>query len=244
MFSRPTPIGAIVLREDADLAAAVPAAQRRQAASASLAHVVHVPRGVWDAGADALRARGGYGLLVLDGLVLREVAFAERWGAEVLGAGDLLRPLEDDGAEAVLPAAATWRVLADLRLAVLDQGWSYRMAAYPDVAAELTGRAVRRSRRSAKAFALAQQPRLDVRLQLLLWELADRFGRVGLDGVRLDLPLTHDLLSHLAGAQRPSVSSALSKLMRAGLVRRTDYGWVLTGEAPGAVSSHTASSPH
>jgi CRP/FNR family cyclic AMP-dependent transcriptional regulator len=40
-------------------------------------------------------------------------------------------------------------------------------------------------------------------------------------------------LSHLAGARRPSVSSALTKLAEQGRLERNGRGWVLRGDPPG-----------
>ena len=84
-----------------------------------------------------------------------------------------------------------------------------------------------RSLRLVIAMAIAQQPRLDVRLWMLFWELADRYGKVHPDGIHLDLPLTHEVLSHLAGARRPSVSGALTRLADDGRLRRAGRNWVL-----------------
>jgi CRP-like cAMP-binding protein len=221
-----------VLSEDPELGAAVPPERAGDAAIASLAAIVSVPAGMWNAREEARLTVGGHGLLLLDGLLVRRVGFGRRWGAELLGPGDLLRPLEHDGEEATLPFEASWRVMATARLAVLDRAWSHRMAPYPDVGIALTGRAMLRSRRVANTLAISQHPKLDVRLHLLLWELADRYGRVRPDGVHVDLPLTHELLSHLAAAQRPSVSTALSRLSAAGLVQRVNRGWLLQGGPP------------
>lgn len=221
-----------VLQEDSDLASGVPPERIEAATRASGTALLHASRGRWDAKSDAGRTRGGHGLLVLDGLLVRHVGFGDRWAAELLGPGDLLRPFEHDGEEATLPFEATWTILIDLRLAVLDQRWSYRMAAFPDVGIRLTARAMLRARRLANTFAIAQQARLDARLHLLLWELADRYGHVHGDGVHLDLPLTHELLSHIAAARRPSVTSALARLADSGLAERTDTGWLLRGDPP------------
>jgi CRP/FNR family transcriptional regulator, cyclic AMP receptor protein len=79
---------------------------------------------------------------------------------------------------------------------------------------------------------VAQQPRLDVRLWMLFWDLANRYGRVRSDGVHLELPLTHEILSHLAGARRPSVSAALTRLAAEGRVTRQGHRWILAGEPP------------
>ena len=43
---------------------------------------------------------------------------------------------------------------------------------------------------------------------------------------------THDLISHLVGAHRPSVSAAVSRLEQAGQVRRDGRTWVLLGPPP------------
>jgi CRP-like cAMP-binding protein len=65
---------------------------------------------------------------------------------------------------------------------------------------------------------------------VLLWALAERWGRVSTQGVRLPLQLPHRTLATLVGARRPSVTTALSGLARDGLVERTDDGWLLHGD--------------
>lgn len=224
----------LVLEEDSELAALVPAARAEPARAASVALVLAMPAGEWSAAADAEHARDGFGLLVLEGLLVRRVGFDGRFGAELLGPGDLLRPWESDGdgGSSSLPLETTWRVMVPTRLAVLDLGWATRIAAYPTVGAALVGRALARSQRLATSMAIVQLPRLDDRLWMLFWELADRYGRVHGDGVHIDLPLTHELLSHLAAARRPSVSGALTRLAQQGRVRRAGRAWVLTGEPP------------
>jgi CRP/FNR family cyclic AMP-dependent transcriptional regulator len=223
---------AYVIDEDAELAELVPETRRGGARQASLAAVLEVPAGLWNAREDADRARDGFGLLVLDGTLIRRVGYGGRFGAELLADGDLLRPWEFDGEETI-GFETGWRVLTKTRLAVLDLLWTERMGRYPRVGPALAGRALSRSRRLAAMMAIAQQPRLDDRLWMLFWELADRHGRVHADGVHVDLPLTHEVLSHLAGARRPSVSSALTKLADQGRVWRNGRGWVLSGSPPG-----------
>jgi hypothetical protein len=221
----------IVLDEDGDLADLVPHALLQTARQASLAGIVDLPSGWWDARVDSDRARGGYGLLVLEGVLVRRVGFGGRFGAELLAEGDLLRPWEFDGVETI-GFETNWRVLTASRLAILDGAWSERMARYTAVGPALAGRALARSRRLAAMMAISQQPRLDERLWMLFWELADRYGRVHADGVYLELPLTHEVLSHLVAARRPSVSGALTKLSEQGRVRREGRRWVLSGDPP------------
>ena len=221
-----------VLDADSELADLVPEDRLPAARQSSVAAVIDVPSGLWDARVEADRARDGYGLLVLSGVLIRRVGFAGRYGAELLADGDLLRPWEFDGVDS-LGFETGWRVLVPSRLAVLDLGWTERMGGYPRVGPALAGRALSRSRRLAAMMAIAQQPRLDDRLWMLFWELADRHGRVHADGVHVDLPLTHEVLSHLVAARRPSVSGALTKLADQGRLWRNGRGWVLHGDPPG-----------
>ena len=227
-----------MLDEDPDLAALVPASRLEAARPASAASVLAVPDGPWQAVEAGERARQGYGLLVLGGVLVRRVGYDGRFGAELLGPGDLLRPWEPDGeASGTLPFETSWRVMSPARLAVLDLDWATRMAPFPQVGALLAGRALGRSRRLATSMAIVQMPRLEDRLWMLFWELADRYGRVHPDGVHVDLPLTHELLSHLAAARRPSVSGALARLAEQGRVRRAGRAWVLMGGPPEAGGS-------
>ena len=131
-------------------------------------------------------------------------------------------------------------MVAPTRLAVLDPRWTARAAAWPQLGAELAGRALERSLRLVIGMAIAQQPRLDVRLWMLFWELADRYGKVHPDGIHLDLPLTHEVLSHLAGARRPSVSGALTRLADDGRLRRTGPQLDPLGRAAGRRDSAAA----
>ena len=222
---------AYVLEQDADLAELVAEARREAARKSSLASVVDIAAGMWDSRRESDRARDGFGLLVLEGVLIRRVGSGGGDGAELLARGDLLRPWEYDGDE-TLGFESGWRVLAPTRLAVLDLRWTERMVRYPRVGPALAGRALARSRRLAAMMAIAQQQRLDERLWMLFWELADRHGRVHADGVHLDLPLTHEVLSQLVAARRPSVSGALTKLAGQGRVARNGRGWVLHGEPP------------
>src|SRR5690349_17908911 len=114
---------ASVLQHDRELGDRVVPERRAAAEQASVARVLRIPTGAWDARAQAAQSRGGHGFLVLSGLLVRRVGLNDRMAAELLGPGDLLRPLEHDGEEATLEFEATWRVLDPLRLAVLDLRW-------------------------------------------------------------------------------------------------------------------------
>jgi CRP/FNR family transcriptional regulator, cyclic AMP receptor protein len=222
----------LVLEQDRGLGELVPQQSLERAQRASIAAVLRRPAGSWNAAVDSDVARGGFGLLVLEGALVRGVGVDGRFGAELLAAGDLLRPWQHDGEAGVLPFEMAWRIVAPARLAVLDLRWATRMAPFPTVATELTGRALDRSRRLATLMAISQQPRLDQRVWLLFWELADRHGTVHRDGVHLQLRLTHEVISHLVAARRPSVSAALTRLAERGVLRRLGAEWVLSGPPP------------
>jgi CRP-like cAMP-binding protein len=180
--------------------------------------------------------RNGLGLLVLEGLLVRRVGLDGRFGAELLGRGDLLRPWQTEDDATSVPQTSGWRVLQRARIAVLDLDFSRRIAAYPEIHGQLLARAVRRARHMAVSMAIMHQPRVETRLHLLLWQLADRWGKVRPDGVLLPVRLTHVTLSELIGARRPTVSAALGVLERDGHISRNGAGWVLTGAPPGQVA--------
>ncbi len=183
--------------------------------------------------------RKGAGLLVLDGLLLRRVGLEGRYGAELLAAGDLLRPWQREDAIASSPRQLGWQVLRRTRIAWLDIGFARRMAAYPEIQARLVDRAMRRSRQLAVNMAIVHQPRVEARVQILLWHLADRWGTVRPDGVAIPVRLTHTILAELVAARRPTVSAALRSLERDGRVTRTSTGWLLHGAPPGELGHLT-----
>jgi CRP-like cAMP-binding protein len=167
------------------------------------------------------------------GLPIRRVGVDDRFGAELLGEGDLLRPWQGEDGSGTISPTTGWRVLEATRLAVLDEGAARIMAAYPQLTGALVARAVGRSRSMAVNMAIIHQARVNVRLLMLLWHLADRWGRVRSEGVVLPLHLTHSVLADLVAARRPTVTSSLTELARQGLVEPLNRGWLLRGEPPG-----------
>ena len=121
-------------------------------------------------------------------------------------------------ADDLLARGDGWRVLCATRFALLDTAFADRVRPWPQIIQELLRRAGRRTSDVDALRAITCQPRLEVRLVLLLWHLAARWGRVEPAGIRLTLPLTHRLLGQLVAAERPSISHALARLGQAGLV--------------------------
>jgi CRP-like cAMP-binding protein len=220
-----------VLLEDVGLAEIIPEPRRRTAVQECLAGVAEIPRGCWDGHGSAMP--DGIGLLVLNGLLIRHVGIGLGYGAELLGEGDLLRPWQEYDAQPALPHTTGWRVLEPTRLAVLDRQAAQRLAHYPELTGHLVGRALERSRNLAVNMAIVQQSRVQTRLHMLMWHLANRWGYVRADGIILPLALTHSVLSDLVAARRPTVSVTLSAMAKAKLVRRVPEGWLLAGTPPG-----------
>lgn len=162
-------------------------------------------------------ARGGMGLLVLEGLLAFEMRVGDRTTSELVGASDLLAS-PAGRVDELLEGLGAWRVLWPTRLALLDADFADRVAPWPQIGLAMLRRAGRRAADVNVLRSITAQPRLEVRLDLLLWHLAGRWGRVEPAGIRLTLPLTHRLLGQLAAAERPSISHALARLSHAGLV--------------------------
>jgi len=218
-----------VLREDPALGQGISPGERTRAEDRCVATALSVRRGRWEVPAGDVR--DGIGLLVLDGLLLRRVSVEGRFSAELLGAGDVIRPWQDL-AEPALHPFTSWRALKLSRLAVLDERTVERMADYPEIIRGLIERSVERSRRMAVNMAIVHHPRIDIRLQMLFWHLADRWGWVRGPQTVLPLRLTHSVLADLVAAQRPTVSSALSDLACRDILRPTPDGWLLLGAPP------------
>lgn len=222
-----------VLEEDPELAADLDPTSLQLATRHAIAAVEVVAPGPWAPAPPPDGGQGHLGLLVLDGLLLRDVTFARAACTELLGRGDLLRPWDWDHEVATVRPTVTWTALQPLRLAVLDRRITAILGRWPELVSAVAARAVRHSLELATTQATSHLTRVDARLELLFWGLADRWGRVGPDGVVLDLPLTHQVLGRLVGAQRPSVTTALSDLTRRGVIeRREDGAWVLLGAPP------------
>ena len=224
-----------VLSEDPELAEAVPLPERAQAVDECVVPMRRMARGRWrpDSDGQSWVGPGGIGLLVLEGLLIRRAGVDDRFGAELLGEGDLLRPWEGEEPSGTLSRTTGWKVLETTRVAVLDESAARVMAAYPQLTGALVGRAVQRSRSLAVNMAIIHQARVNIRLLMLLWHLADRWGRVRTEGVVMPLHLTHSVLADLVAARRPTVTSSLTELSRQRLVEPQTRGWLLRGEPPG-----------
>ena len=217
-----------LLDADDDLAQGLDVRMRFAARQRATVRVLEAQTGECDLSASLGEVEKGPGLLVLDGLLAVEIRVADRTVTELVGSGDLLQPASF-GADEMVELAASWRALRPSCLAVLDADFAERMRPWPQITQALLRRAERRADDLGLMRAITSQPRLEVRLVLLLWHLATRWGRVEPSGIRLSMPLTHRLLGQLVSAERPSITHALKRLAHSGLVTGTAGDWHLHG---------------
>jgi CRP/FNR family transcriptional regulator, cyclic AMP receptor protein len=213
---------------DTDLAEELDPEARRLARAAATALTFETAPGALELSPWLERASNGPGLLVLSGVLAMSARVGDRVASELVGTGDLLQPLWG-ATERLLACDVGWRALLPTRFALLDGAFLKRVRFWPPISQALLRRSGRRVINLDVQRAIAAQPRLEVRLALLLWHLAGRWGKVEPTGVRLPLPLTHQLLGQLIGAERPSVSHALARLAEGGYVTGQGDEWHLVG---------------
>ena len=232
------PAGIRVLEAQPDLIGGLDDEQAALARKHAVAVLDTLEPGTWDPAGRYDESPASIGLLVIDGMITRDVRVAGRGCSELLGPGDVLRPWDFyDGAGETLHWASAWTVLETTRIAVLDERFARVACRWPQLVAGLVSRTLRRSRWMAILLAISNLTRVDERIEGLMWHLADRWGHVTPEGVVVPVPLTHEMIGRLVGAHRPSVTSALGELQRAGTVTRRDDGWLLDSEPPARLSA-------
>jgi hypothetical protein len=228
-----------IVDADPDLAERLDASELDRARREAVTRVQRLTPGDWDV-AGALEADVHHrGFLIVDGLLSRTVNVLGRRCVELIGPCDVMRPWQWDDEGSHVHAEVGWAVLEPARLAVLDHRLVVRITPWPQLGVELFNRGTRRAHHLAVALAIAHHQRVDDRLLLTLWHLAERWGRVHTEGIIVPLPLSHQRLADIVGAHRPSVTTAMGDLTRAGAVSRRENGdWVLHGQPPESLRGH------
>lgn len=134
------------------------------------------------------------------------------------GEGSILVPLS---------AREHLQALTDCWITVVPAPQLEGLLAIPDAAATLfraLGGALRR--RQDAASYVASVHHID-RVRQKLAQLAREFGRVKPDGVRIEFPLTHDLLAEMVASARETVTRGLDELQRSGFVAREGHSYKL-----------------
>lgn len=192
--------------------------------------VFRVPKGAWEPPAID---HGATGLLLLDGLMVRMLRLGPVSSAEIVGPSDIIRPWEKHLIPSVLPATADWRVLHEARVGLIDGRTTALIGRWPELAAAVSGRLLRRTRSLAFMMAAQQFVRVEDRLLAALWHLASMWGKVTPEGTVVPFRLTHEMLGNIIGARRPTTTTAIRSLTSQGRLSRNDERcYVLQGDPP------------
>lgn len=224
-----------ILEEDPDLGLGLSEEDLAAATRALVAPVMEITGSSWQPPAfDPLTS---YGLLVLDGLIGRRLRVGRAVGTELLSCGDILRPWEEEPLWGLSEPLLDWRVFQPARVAVLGRDVTTLIGRRPQLVVNFSSRLLRRVRSAAYLMAVSHQTRVEDRLMETLWYLASTWGRVTPQGTRIPFRITHEVLSEILGAQRPSVTTAFRGLSEQGLVVREPDGTFLmrpSGKLPPA----------
>ena len=118
------------------------------------------------------------------------------------------------GSEEVLVA------LSDATLRLISARERTRLLEAPEAAGALLDALSETLRQKHETIAtLARFHHVD-RIRETLVGLARAHGRVGREAIRLDFPLTHELLGEMSGSARETVTRAMDELQRDGFVER------------------------
>jgi hypothetical protein len=203
---------------------------------------VELPAGNIDVSQLVSAAHGARTLLVVRGVLVCETMIADVAATALYGPGDLMRI--GDVRDTLMPPGLTWTVPAHTVVVPLDRPLVSQFPTWPGLGARLLVRAAEQARREVALRAIAQLPRVEMRVLGLLWHLAERWGQVGGDGLLVPLSLTHEMIGRLVGAARPTVSLALKELAELERVTRRPNGtWVLSQEGLDTFTSLIAPAP-
>jgi CRP/FNR family transcriptional regulator, cyclic AMP receptor protein len=215
---------------DPELGELLDARQLAEARPRSVVAVTDLSAGPWSPASLSSHSGRAFAVMVVDGLVLREMVLAGSTATELLGPCDIA----EHGAaqDPLLPTEVRWSVPQTARIVVLDDRLLGIMRTWPAVGRVLLERIAHREARLSTHRAIAQLPRVDQRLLAFFGHVGERWGRVAAAGVVIPLQLTHETLGRLIGARRPTVSLALKELASGSLLeRRGDGSWLLHYEA-------------
>jgi len=127
-------------------------------------------------GPDDFDRAGNLGLLLVDGVLAREVTVGEYTCAELLGPGDILQPWLRIGPEQSVATEVDWHAVEAVKLAILEREFTRRVAPWPEIPAAIARRLMQRTHWLGFHLAVCGLRRVDERVLLVLWHFADRWG--------------------------------------------------------------------
>ncbi len=214
---------------DRELLEAVPGDERKLAERMVVATRHRLPAGAWSP--QSLLRDGSpqpHAILLLKGIIVRDVVLAGRASGHLFGPGDILRPWRT--VQTSFSSSTCWTCNAGgAEIAVLEDRFARAAWKWPGISAVIQERLAEQLDTSALRTAIVSLPRAEQRILALLWQFADRWGTVTPAGVVVPVELTHELIGRLIGARRPTVTLALQTLVDEGTLTRTGTGtWCLS----------------
>lgn len=230
-----------LLEAEPDLGRDLTPEQLQQARRYAVLPVLEVDAGPWTVSQleQAAGVRGVvHGFLVLSGLIGIDAKIADRVCTRVIVSSELVLfdGLEPDS----MPVRFGWSALEPVSLAILDERLLLIGRHWPRLLGALLARAAQQTRQAFIHQAISQLPRVEERLLALFWSLADRHGVARADGVWVQLPVTHETLARMIGAQRPTVSLGLTRLAESKLLQPKGGGWLLDPASLDGLTNHPA----
>ena len=163
-----------VLEVDPDLGNGLDPEAFADARAALVAPAVAADRGAWDLAATWAATGAQLGLLMTAGVLARDVGVGRRVSLEILGPGDLVRPWPPDRHAQGLDFQLRFDVLESVRFAALDDAFAVAAARWPSVLGQVAGRVMGRATSASLRLLIHQVVRIDDRVLLSLWGLAER----------------------------------------------------------------------
>jgi CRP-like cAMP-binding protein len=180
------------------------------AAELSAAEIRRLPAG----SSSGVEAFSGVAFLVVEtGFVVLRRTTTKRRGVVVCHAGSGALLSVPEPGEALV-------ALADARVTLVSEATFDKLLAQPRVAILLSDAMRSELRQKRDSIANFASVRPVDRVERKLLQLAREHGRVVPGGIRLDFPITHELLGEMVGSARETVSRAIERLERGGFVVR------------------------
>jgi CRP/FNR family cyclic AMP-dependent transcriptional regulator len=166
--------------------------------------------------ADALYciARGRVKICSIDPITAREAVIDIVGPGAIFGESSLYSAVVREKCAIAYEQARLLRIPAG----VYREGMASSRELY-DYTFRMVGQRLSRAERRVADFALDAIP---ARLDKLLADLSERYGRPGDGGVLIDLPLPHREIASIVGSTRESVTVRLNALRRAGIIDFVD----------------------
>jgi CRP/FNR family transcriptional regulator, cyclic AMP receptor protein len=188
-----------------------------------------------------LREMHAFAVLLVEGLVLETMRLGDHVGLRPLGPGDLLGRPGDSRSELLGPPE--FRVGGGVVYAALDDRVLALAQRYPRLIEGLQMSTGDQEQRLLAQSMIGRLPRIEDRVQAMMWLLAETWGRVTPAGTVLPIRLTHETLGQLVGARRSTVTLALGGLEQRGALLRRPNDWLLLERPPSVTSASAAVAP-